>query len=97
MSECKFIQNQIVKINISTIENENAISEVKAITADNIVGGGGVTINWNIQLQDGGPGAANAGIPKFDFQAITTDIDAENNGGVPYHQAGLIFSGSMGD
>lgn len=86
-----------MKINISTIENENALSEVKATTADSIVGGDGVTINWDIRLQDGGLGAANAGIEAFSFEAITVDIDAGVNGGVPNHQATMLFSGSLGD
>lgn len=87
-----------MKINISTIENENAISEVKTSAANAIVGGDGVTINWNIALNDGGPGAANAGIPAFNFQAQTTDIDAGNSAnGKPWHQATLLFNGSLGD
>lgn len=85
-----------MKINISTIEN-NTLAEVKATTANDIVGGDGVTINWDIQLQDGGFGAANAGIKAFKFQAVTVDIDAGVNGGIPNHQANLIFSGSLGD
>lgn len=87
-----------MKINISTIGNENGISSVQAIDADKIIGGDGVTINWDIALNDGGPGAANAGIPKFNFQAQTTDIDAGNSSnGKPFHQATVLFNGSMGD
>jgi hypothetical protein len=87
-----------VKINISTIENENGISSVQAIDADKIIGGDGVAINWNIGLNDGGQGAANAGISKFNFEAQTTDIDAGNSAnGKPWHQATLVFNGSMGD
>ena len=87
-----------MKINISTIKNNNAFSEVKAATANEVVGGDGVGINWNIFLNDGGPGAANADIGKFDFQAQTVDIDAGNSpNGRPWHQASIGFSGSMGD
>lgn len=97
MSECKFINNSNVNINISTIENKSAISDVKTAAANGIVGGDGVTINFDIQLQDGGLGAANAGINDFKFQAITTDIDAGVNGGIPNHQATLVLQGSLGD
>ena len=87
-----------MKINISTIENDKAFSEVKAVTANGITGGDGVTINFDIGLEDGGPGAANAGIPKFNFQAKTIDIDAGNSfNGKPWHQASLILSGKLGD
>ena len=87
-----------MKINISAIDDNQVISDVQATTANKIIGGDGVTINWNIQLQDGGPGAANAGIPKFNFFAQTIDIDAGNSfNGKPYHQASLLFSGSLGD
>jgi hypothetical protein len=87
-----------VKINISTIENRNGISNVQTADADKIIGGDGVSINFNIALQDGGPGAANAGIPQFNFVAQTTDIDAANSSnGKPNHQATLILSGRLGD
>jgi hypothetical protein len=87
-----------VKINISKIENGNGISNIQTADANKIIGGDGVGINWNIALQDGGPGAANAGISKFDFVAQTVDVDAGNSpNGKPNHSATLIFSGSMGD
>ena len=87
-----------MRINITTIENENALSEVKTSAANGIVGGDGVTINYKIDLQDGGPGAANAGISAFNFTAVTTDIDAGNSlDGRPFHQANLSLSGSLGD
>lgn len=87
-----------MKINIFAIENENEISSVQTADADKIIGGDGVTINWNIALQDGGPGAANAGIPNFNFVAQTVDIDAGNSlDGRPNHSATLITSGKLGD
>jgi hypothetical protein len=87
-----------VKINISTIENGNGISSVQTADANKIIGGDGVTINFDIALQDGGPGAANAGIPNFSLVAQTTDIDAGNSSnGRPLHQATLITSGTVGD
>jgi hypothetical protein len=87
-----------VKINISSIENRNGISNVQTADANKIIGGDGVTINFDIALQDGGPGAANAGIPKFNFVAQTVDIDASNSSnGRPNHSAALILSGQLGD
>ena len=87
-----------MKINISAIKNEKAISDVELSSANSIVGGDGVGINWNILINDGGLGAANADIGKFDFAAQTIDIDAGNSPvGIPWHQATITFSGSMGD
>ena len=87
-----------MKINFSAIDNNEAISEIESAVASKIVGGDGVGINWNILINDGGVGAANADIGSFNFGAQTVDIDAANSPtGVPHHQATISFSGSMGD
>ena len=86
-----------MKIKLSAIQNE-AISDVQTASASKIVGGDGVGIDWNIVINDGGQGAANADISSFNFGAQTVDIDAGNSAnGQPWHQATINFSGSMGD
>jgi hypothetical protein len=80
-----------VKINISEIATENVLSEVKFAAANEVVGGGGSTINFDFGIADGGVGAANANI-KFDFQAQTQDIDSPEN-----HSALLVGSLKVGD
>jgi hypothetical protein len=80
-----------VKINISEIATENVLSEVKFAAANEVVGGGGSSINFNFGILDGGEGAANADI-NFDFQAVTLDVDSPEN-----HTAALSGSLKMGD
>jgi hypothetical protein len=80
-----------VKINISEIATENVLSEVKFAAANEVIGGGGSTINFDFGIADGGVGAANANI-NFDFQAQTQDIDSPEN-----HSALLVGSLKVGD
>jgi hypothetical protein len=92
MSECKFIQNQIVKINISTIENENAISEVKAIAADKVVGGSTlVDVNYT--------GIVNGFNPwqKISLNTNSNDISIDENGdGIGTTAVTFNWSGGTG-
>ncbi len=72
-----------MKIDISEIATKNVLSEVKAATANEVIGGGGASLDFKFAFSDGGLGAANANA-KFGFEAFTIDIDEPE-----YHQAAL--------